>query len=183
MAGDLRAARRYAGALFGLARQRNEISQIAAGIQVISQAVNGSPQLLTILEHPRITRDRKKELLRQVFSESVPADVEHFLFLLIDKERANIIPEVLVAFARLLDEYSREVDVEAVTALPMTEAQTEALRQRLEASSGYKVRLTTRVDESILGGLIVRIGDKLIDGSIATQLQAMREQLKQAKVS
>lgn len=181
--GDLRAARRYAGAIFRLAQQRNEINDVARSMQVVATAVHTSPQLLTVLQHPRITRERKKEVLHHIFDESVGTDVEHLLFMLIEKERTDILPDLTVAFSRLLDEYNREVDVEATTAVPLAEAQIEALRQRLEASSGYQIRLKTSVDETILGGLIVRIGDRLIDGSIATQLQTMREQLKQARVS
>jgi F-type H+-transporting ATPase subunit delta len=90
---------------------------------------------------------------------------------------------VAAEFKRLLDEHRREIDAEAVTAIALSPAQQEALLQRLQTATGYTVRLKTRVDESILGGLIVRIGDKLIDGSVRSRLEMMREQLKQAKVT
>jgi F-type H+-transporting ATPase subunit delta len=70
-----------------------------------------------------------------------------------------------------------------VTAVPLTSTQTDALRLRLEAATGYKIRLHTRVDDAILAGLLVRVGDKLYDGSLAAQLQHIEEQLRQVKVS
>lgn len=180
---DLRAARRYARALFQLALERNEVEDIASGLATVTQATQTSPELMAVLHHPRITRERKKELLRHIFGGAVREDIERFLFLLVEKDRAVIIPNVAREFERLLDEHRREVDAEATSAVPLLPAQQEALLQKLRAATGYTVRLSTRVDESILGGLIVRVGDRLIDGSVATRLQTMREQLKQVKVT
>jgi F-type H+-transporting ATPase subunit delta len=183
MSADNRAATRYARALFGLALQRNEIDDVARSIAQVAQTVQSSPDLVAVLHHPRITRSRKKELLAQVFAGQIGTNVQNFLSLLIEKDRATLIPEAAREFERLLDEHRHEADAEAVSAVPLTEVQREALLQRLQATTGYKVRLTTRVDDSILGGLVVRVGDKLIDGSVATQLNHLREQLRQAKVT
>lgn len=180
---DLRAARVYASALFRAAISRNEVNDMAESLKAITDAASSSPELMTVLHHPRITRERKKELLRGIFEGRVHHHVGHFLMLLVEKDRAAIIPNVAEQFGRLLDEYRREADAEAITAIPLSEQQQQVLRQRLEASTGYKVRLTTRVDETILGGMIVRVGDKLVDGSIATQLQTMRDHLRQVKVA
>jgi F-type H+-transporting ATPase subunit delta len=181
--GDLRTARRYARALFQLALERNEVDQIAAGLNEVSTVATGSRELMQVLNHPRITRKRKQELLAQVFGAEMHPAIKRFVFLLVEKERAGIILTVAAEFKRLLDEHRREIDAEAVTAIALSPAQQEALLQRLQTATGYTVRLKTRVDESILGGLIVRIGDKLIDGSVRSRLEMMREQLKQAKVT
>ncbi|HEX8237946.1 MAG TPA: F0F1 ATP synthase subunit delta [Abditibacteriaceae bacterium] len=183
MRGDIRAARRYARALFQLALERNEVDSIAAGLREVAQVAGGSRELMQVLNHPRITRQRKKELLSHVFGGALRTDIERFLFLLVERERAGIILSVASEFEHLLDEYRREVDAEAVTTVPLSAAQEAALLQRLQAATGYTVRLKTRVDESILGGLVVRIGDRLIDGSVRARLEVLREQLKQAKVT
>jgi F-type H+-transporting ATPase subunit delta len=182
-AGDLRIARRYASALFRVAVNRNEVDEVESSLNAIKVMTDTSPELMTVLHHPRITRKRKQELLHEVFAGKVREDVEHFLFLIIEKDRASIIPTMAQEFSRFVDEYRRVTDAEAVTAVPLTEAQTQALKTRLETSSGYTVRLTTRVDESILGGMVVRVGDKLVDGSVRSQLQSMRDQLKRARLS
>lgn len=182
-AADLIASRRYAKALFQLALGRNEVDEIADSLRVVTEASKASPQLMVVLHHPRITRERKKELIHQMFGDSVREDVEHFLSFLVDKDRANVIPTMARQFLILVDEHRREADAEAVSAVPLTEAQIAALKTRLEAQTGYKLRLTTRVDEKILGGLVVRVGDHLIDGSLATELSALRERLKKTKVA
>jgi F-type H+-transporting ATPase subunit delta len=181
--GDLRAAHRYSRALFRTALGRNEVEEVGESLAVVTQSVQNSPQLRAVLHHPLITRDRKKELLRQIFGGTLTQDVENFLFLLIERDRASIIPTIAEQYVRLVDEHNRIANAEAVTAVPMTDSQRDALAAKLEAATGYKIRLTTRVDEEILGGLVVRVGDRLFDGSVTTQLQNVREQLKQVKVS
>ncbi len=181
--GDSSAIRRYSHALFNVAQQRNEIDSVAADLKAITQTMLDSPAIMQMLHNPQVTHDRRKALLQQIFAGNIRPDVEHFLFLLIDKDRAHILPDVSRDFNRFVDEYRGEADAEAVSAVPLTEAQKAALIERLKSSTGLKtIRLTTRVDPNILGGLIIRVGDKLIDGSATTQLAQMKEQLKRAKV-
>lgn len=181
--GDLRAARRYSRALFHIALKNGQQDAVAQNLDDITQAAKDSPDLMNVLRHPRITRERKKALLHHIFEGRVQPVVENFLFLVIEKDRAGILPNIAAQFRESLDAYRREMDAEAVTAVPLTSAQTEALRLRLEATTGNKIRLQTRVDDAILGGLMVRMGDKLYDGSLVAQLQRIEEQLRQVKVS
>jgi len=181
--GDMSAARRYAKALFNLARERENLDAIADSLAVVTSTAQGSPDLMTMLHHPLITKERKKELLAQVFGGEIQADVQNFLFLLVEKDRASIIPSVAREFARLTDEHRRVADAEVVSAVPLSQEQTSAIVNQLQTSTGYTIRLTTRVDETILGGLVIRVGDKLMDGSVVTRLQTMRDGLKQIKVS
>jgi len=180
---DLRAARRYAGALFNVAEKHGEVDAVLENLKMVTDVTAKSPELMAVLHHPRITRARKKELLQHIFEGNVRADVEHFLFLLVEKDRATIIPAVVREYSRLVDEHRGEVDAVAATAQPMSAEQTAALKARLEQVTGLKVRLQTRVDEHLLGGLVVRVGDRLIDASIASQLQAIRDRLKKTKVA
>lgn len=183
MAGDIRAARRYSKALFNTALAAGAVDEVAANLETLTATSQTTPQLMTVLHHPLVTRERKKEILHSVFGESLLPVVESFLFLLVEKDRAGIIDSVAQEFGRLVDEYRGIADVEAVSAVELSESQRAALQQRLTESTGKTIRLQTRVDADILGGLVVRVGDKLIDGSVASQLQRMREGLKQVKVS
>lgn len=181
--GDIRAARRYAKALFNAALAANQVEAAGAGLSEVTSAAAGSPQLMTVLRHPLISRERKTEILRTLFESSLPPLVEHFLFLLVEKDRAGMIDTVSEEFARLVDEHQGIANAEAVTAVAMGEGERDALLQQLQTATGKTIRLTTRVDEELLGGLVVRVGDRMIDGSVASQLQRMRESLKQVKVS
>ncbi len=180
---DFRAARRYAGALFNVAIARHEEDEVAQNLTTVTSAVTQSPQLMGVLHHPRVTRERKKEILHHVFGGNVRPDVEHLLLMLVEKDRASIIPNVAREFARMLDAHRGEADAEVVSAVPLTSEQIAQLETQLKNSTGFKVRLKTRVDENILGGLVVRVGDKLIDASVATRLSQIGNRLKQVKVS
>lgn len=181
--GDSSAIRRYSHALFNVAQERGEIDGVASDLKAITQTMLDSPAIGQMLQNPLVTHDRRKALLQQIFAGNLRPDVEHFLFLLIDKDRAHILPHVARDFNRYVDEARGEADAEAVSAVELSEEQRSALVERLKLSTGLRtIRLTTRVDPNILGGLIIRVGDKLIDGSATTQLAQMKEQLKRAKV-
>jgi F-type H+-transporting ATPase subunit delta len=109
--------------------------------------------------------------------------VESFLFLLVEKDRAGVIDTVNEEFVRLVDEHRGIANAEAVSAEELDGGQRQQLQQQLEGATGMKIRLVTRVDAELLGGLVVRVGDRMIDGSVASQLQRIRESLKQVKVS
>lgn len=181
--GDIRAARRYAKALFNAALAGNQVEAAGAGLAEVTAAAASTPQLMTVLRHPLISRERKTAILRTLFESSLPPLVEHFLFLLVEKDRAGMIDTVSTEFAQLVDEHQGIANAEAVSAVEMADSERDALQKQLEAATGKTIRLTTRVDEEILGGLVVRVGDRMIDGSVATQLQRMRESLKQVKVA
>ena len=180
---DFRAARRYAGALFNVAAARNEEDQVAENLSMVTSVATQSNELMGVLHDPRITRGRKKEILHHVFGGQVRPDVEHFLLMLVEKDRASIIPNVASEFARMLDAHRGEADAEAVSAVPLTSEQIAQLETQLQAASGFRVRLKTRIDPNILGGLVVRVGDKLIDASVATRLSQIGSRLKQVKVN
>lgn len=181
--GDIRAARRYAKALFNAALATNSVEAAGASLAEVAAAAQGAPQLMQVLRHPLISRERKTEILRTLFHDSLLPLVESFLFLLVEKERAGIIDTVSEEFVTLVDAHQGIANAEAVSAVELDAMQREQLLHQLETATGMKIRLVTRVDEEILGGLVVRVGDRMIDGSVATQLQRMRESLKQVKVA
>lgn len=183
MTGDLSVARRYASALFEVAKQKGEIEAVAANLHEVGTTVQSSRELMSVLHHPLIGLEKKKSVLHAVFSGSVRPDVEKFLFLVVEKNRAVVLPQILVEFNRLFDEFRGEADGEVVSAVPLSDAQIVDIKAALQKKFGVQVRLKTRVDQNILGGLVVRVGDKLIDSSVETKLRTLNEQLKRVKVA
>lgn len=181
-AGDTRAAHRYAGALFRVARNHNAVEPIATDLNAVVAMMQETPKLLQVLSHPRITQTRKKEVAQAIFG-TLNEEVSGFMRLLIERDRVDLITFIVRDFGHLVDEWKHEADAEAVSAVPLTQEQQNALVQRLESATGYKVRLKTRVDPSMIGGLTVRVGDRLFDGSVTTQLQSMRDNLKRVRVA
>ncbi len=182
MTGDLSVARRYASALFAIAKKRGEIEIVASNLKEVAETVDGSRQLASVLHNPLLPRAKKRAVLHGIFG-TVHSDVEKFLFLVVEKDRAVLLPQIVEEFNRQVDEFKGEADGEVVSAVPLTPQQIAQLRNSLQLRFGVRVRLESRVDPEILGGLIVRVGDKQIDGSVATKLRAMSEQLKRVKVA
>ena len=180
---DASVARRYADALFQVALKRDEVDEVVTNLHEVAAAVQGSRELMSALHHPLLTQEKKQSIVKGVFGQNVHADVVRFLFLVIQKDRAILLPQIVEEFDRFVDEYRGEADALATSAVPLTPQQIAHLETALNEKFGVKVRLKTKVDESILGGLIVRVGDKLIDSSVATRLQQMNEQLKRVKVT
>jgi len=180
---DSAVARRYAGALFNTAEARGLIAQAASGLLEVADTLAGSKELVAVVNHPFLGRDKKRQILRDLFTPRVVPLVTDFLDLVVEKERANYLPQMQVEFARLVDESNHEADGEVVSAIPLTPAQRTALLAGLEAKFGVKVRLKEKVDPEILGGLVLRVGDKLLDGSVDSRLQRLGEQLKRTKVA
>ena len=183
MTGDLSVARRYASALFEVAKKRGEVEAVAANLKEVVQAVQGSRELMSVLHHPLLPLEKKQTILHSVFAGNVRSDVEKFLFLVVEKKRAAVLPQILSEFNRLVDEFKGEADAEAVSAVPLSPQQIANLEAALQRKFGVRVRLKTRIDESLLGGLVVRVGDKLIDGSVETKIRTLSEQLKRVKVA
>ena len=183
MTGDLSVARRYASALFEVAKKRGEVDAVAGNLQEVVTTVQSSRELMSVLHHPLLTTEKKKAVLSGVFGGRVLPGVERFLFLVVEKDRAVVLPQMLEEFNRMVDEFRGEGDAEVTSAVPLSAAQVASLQASIQARFGIKVRLSTRIDPNILGGLVVRVGDKLMDASVATKLQSMNEQLKRVKVS
>lgn len=156
---------------------------VAANLHEVADAVRGSRDLMGVMHHPLLTLDKKKSVLRAVFGGRVRPDVEKFLFLVVEKNRAVMLPQIVDEFDRLVDEFRGESDAEAVTAVPLAPAQIASLEAALQQRFGVKVRLKTRIDPEVLGGLQVRVGDKLIDATVRTQLDRLGERLKRVKVT
>ena len=175
------AARPYAQALFNVTQQRGTVDEAAASLNEIAASIKATPLLLTTLDNPHLTRDRKRALMAKIFA-GAPSDVSHLITMMVENDRAADLVATAREYSRLVDEYRGLADATVTSAVPLSDQQESALLEKLQSMSGQTIRLQKRVDETMLGGLIVRLGDKLIDASVATQLEGIREKLRQAKV-
>ncbi len=174
---DIRVAKRYAAALFGVARRDEILDAVADDLTLISRFLDEVPYLRAVLMQPLVSDTRKYTVVDEAFGDRVTASSLNFLKLLIRKRREDLIPECIREFRALLAEHRNTVEASASTAVPLSPEQTERLTQSLERLTGKTIRLTAHVDSQMMGGVIVRIGDLIIDGGIRSKLERLERQL------
>ena len=174
---DIRVAKRYAAALFGVALRDEVLDAVSADLELISRFLSDVPYLRAVLMQPLVSDERKNKVVVDAFGDRVTASSLSFLKLLIRKRREDLIPECIREFKVLVAEYAGTVDAEAWSAVPMSLDQEKALVLSLHNLTGKKVRLRAEVDPSLVGGVVVRLGDTIIDGSVRGKLERLERQL------
>ena len=170
-------ARRYAGALFQAAKEPDLIDQVESDLGLLTFTLESTPRLIEALTHPLIPAERKKKIVADLFRDKVQGVTLDFLYLLIDKRRSEVLEDVEQEYVRLANEYRNILPVAVTSAIQLTSEEAIALRKKLEESTGKKIELEFAEDSEIIGGLVIQIGDSVIDGSVRGYLQTLRERL------
>ena len=170
-------ARRYAGALFETARDANLIDQVESDLGLLTYTLESTPRLKEALTHPLIPAKRKKDIVADLLRDRVQDVTLHFVCLLIDKRRSEVLEDVEQEYVRLANEYQNVQPVMVTSAIPLTPEEAAALRKKLEESTGKTIEPQFSEDPDIIGGLVIQIGDTVIDGSVRGYLQSLRERL------
>jgi F-type H+-transporting ATPase subunit delta len=174
---DVKVARRYAGALFNAAQKMSRVDAVQKDLDQLVVLWDTTPALARSLESPLIPADKKHAVIDQVFGKDMDALTCSFLHLLIAKRREDILRTVEEEFQLLSDEDRGLIRAAATVAAPLTEADRAALVDGLRSRTGKQIELDVRVDPVILGGVVVRMQDSVIDGSVRGALERLREQM------
>ena len=169
------AAKRYAQAAFELARDKAELDVWDRDLSALGEALT-TPGAMPFLASRQMPEEAKQDFLRRVIGQPAPL-VWNLLRLLSQKNRLSLLPQIIEAFQQLVDEERGIAHAQIVTAVPMSGEERAAIARRLSELTGKQVQIETREDPEILGGLVARIGDRLIDGSTKTRLIALKRQL------
>ncbi len=169
-------ARRYAQAVFQIAIENDELESWLDDLTVLSAAVQGS-ELSAFLDAPQLSPSRKIAVLQSALSDTVGPLALNLVSLLASRNLAGLMPGIVDQYQRLLDEHNGIERAEVVSAVPLDDAQRANVEELLKDMVGKEIRLTSRVDPQIIGGMVARVGDRLIDGSTATRLESMRREL------
>jgi F-type H+-transporting ATPase subunit delta len=170
-------ALRYAEALVQLAQEHDALAAVESELKLVSAGLAEHRDLAEMFYHPTVPSQAKKETIKQVFGAEVSEIVLHFLLLLIDKGRETVLSAVVKESIRLINAARNIVEAEVTAAIELGEAEQQKLIAKLSALTGKSIVLRINVDPQIIGGVIVRIGDKLIDGSVASRLASMQAAL------
>jgi F-type H+-transporting ATPase subunit delta len=174
-------AGRYALALFELARDGDTLDTVADDLGAFKAMLDESADLRRLIRSPVISREQQGQALATIAERAGFADLtKKFLGVVAEHRRLFALPEVIAAYGTMLAEHKGEVAAELVSAVPLQEQQIAALKDQLSASVGKQIMLSARVDQGLLGGLVVRVGSRMLDASLRTKLRQLELAMKGA---
>ena len=172
-------AQRYASAFFDLATEEGKVEVLEADLAAIGKALEESAELRALISSPVYTREEQKQAITAILKDADPL-TRNLAALMARNGRLHALPGVIAAFRQLAATARGEISAEAISAIALNDEQRKRLRTEIEASVGKAVNLQTRVDETLLGGLIVKVGSKMVDSSLRTKLTRLKLAMKEA---
>ena len=172
-----RVTRRYAKALFELAQEKNILDTVENDLKMIMAAFQKSSEVPMLLESPIIPTRDKKAAFDKSFKQHVHQVTYDFLMLLLDKNREENLPDIIGHFMKSLDDHRGIVRGKLFTAHPFNETQKKALTEKLREQTGKKILMEEEIDQSLIGGFVVRLEDTVIDTSLKNQLDKLHQNL------
>ena len=167
--------RRHAQAVFRIALETGQLERWQADLEKMGSVLQDK-DLVSFLEHPKVSLERKSDMLQRLLQGIMPTAM-NLAHLLVAKKRLRIVPSLVVEYRRLVNAAQGVVEADVITAIPITDQEAERIGKDLAGITGKTVMLGAKVDHEIMGGLVVRLGDKLMDGSVRTRLQELRRRL------
>jgi F-type H+-transporting ATPase subunit delta len=172
-------AGRYASALFDLASENGTVTAVESDLETLGQALAESREFAALTTNPKVGRSEAVNTLGALAKAmKLSSLTSNFLGVLAQNRRLAQLPNVIRAFRTIAAAQRGELTAEVASAHPLTDSQVETLRQKLTAREGRTVKLTTRTDPDLLGGLVVTLGSKRIDASIRTRLNTLAQAMK-----
>lgn len=168
-------AKEYATALFMVALEAQKKKAYAAALETVVNSLRDNPEYVEFLCAPNIPRSERISSIDEIFSASIPEDVVSFVKLLCEKDRIKTIDACFHEYMKLYNESKLVSWAYVRSAVPLTESQKTALRLKLEKTSGRNVLLECIVDPTLLGGLVVEMDGKIIDGSLSRRMKEIKE--------
>lgn len=174
----------YGEALFELATEHGEPDAMAEQVKLLRQVLRENTEFVKLLCHPKISKKEKEEVVKEVFEGRFSEEVTGFLLLLVEKERAAELDDILDYFEAKVREYKKIGIVQITSAVKLTAEQREKVETKLLSLTEYeKLETEYRVDASLLGGMVIRMGDRVADSSIRSKLDAMERTLKKISLN
>jgi F-type H+-transporting ATPase subunit delta len=171
-------ARRYASALADVVIERREEREVQKEIELWASMIDSNPQLREVFANPTVAYEQKRTVLEELISRTrVTETTASFLRVLLRNQRLAQLPDVSARFGQVLDERAGVVAAEITTARPIPEDLKKTLHDTLASATGRTVRLTFATDETIIGGLVARIGSTVFDGSVENNLERLADGL------
>jgi len=174
----------YGDALFETAVEKGQIDECFEEVSALLPILKDHPDLVQLLRNPKIVKEEKITILNQVFGGKVLPDLMGFLTIIVEKDRQNDLLPIFEYFIARVKEYRKIGNVVVTSAAPLSADQCRQLEQRLLETTSYQtLEVDYRIDASLVGGLVIRIGDRVADNSIKTQLYELKRDLSKLQLA
>ena len=170
------AAKRYAQAVFSLGKEQGTLDAWGDDLAMLSRIVEDD-RIATYLTNPSVAAERRIEAFETSLNTNVQPEARNLARMLVERNRTMLIPDIREMFDAQLRAERGIAVANVTTAEPLNDAEQDVIRQKLETMTGQKVQLAMEIDPNIIGGVIIRIGDQVIDGSVRNKLEKMRSRL------
>lgn len=176
-------AKVYGDALFSLSLEENCLDAMFEEVLALKKCLEENQDLSKLMNHPKIVKEEKLQILENIFTDRMSKNLLGFLNIIVEKDRYKELDSILDYFVDAAYEYKKIGKASVTTATPLNEVQKAATEKRLLETTSYeKMEVSYNVDESILGGMVIRIKDRVVDSSIRTKLNQLTKELLKAKL-
>lgn len=170
-------SKEYASALFEIAREKMAVDETAGALRLVLEQFEAAPEYANLLSSPNIPIKERRFLIEEAFSKYLPDYLLSFVMILCEKGHIKELSQCVDEYNAMNKAFSKVSEARIISAIELTENEKEALLKKLEIISGHTVNANYEIDEKIIGGLVIYIDDKVIDGSLRHKLKEIKEGL------
>ena len=173
----------YGDALFAVALEENRMDEFFEAVGVVAEVLRTNDEFGKLMNHPKIVKEEKVKIVEETFGNSLPKEIVGIMVLMVSKNRAEEILAMFDYFMTLVEEEKKIGKASVTTAVPLSDTQKAKVEQRLLDTTKYETfKMTYEVDESLIGGMVIRIGDRVVDSSVRTKLYELSRELRNVQI-
>ncbi len=172
-------ANRYAEAIFQLSEDENITNEIYNELQEVVDLIKSNKELDNVLKSPLVSKSEKIQLIETLFNNKINNNLKNFLKILAEKGRISSLKQIQETYKQLLNDKNNIIEGTVISAIPLSNKKVKELEEKLSKKYNKNVTLENKVEENILGGVLVRLGNIQIDGTVKTRLNNIKDQLSQ----
>ncbi len=172
-------AKRYSSALIKLASNDEELNSLYENLVLVYETIESSNVMKEFISHPSIAKSDKKEVLAEIFGTKISKNILNFLYILLDRNRIFALGAIIKSLKDSMNKKYNILVIRAISAVELSDEMKAKLKEKLESIYKKQINLDTKIDENLIAGMILKIGDKTIDGSVKTRLDSMKRALIQ----
>ena len=170
-------AKRYADALFQIAKEQKQIDRLEGEMRTLKEVFLTNKELTSFFEHPKVSMESKKDAIKVAFATMSPS-IQNLLMVLVERHRENIVANLADEFILMVNEYTGVVDAKVYSVRPLSKQEQEGISKVFAQKIGKQaLRIENIVDSSLLGGIKLRIGNRIYDGTVAGKLERLERRL------